>query len=213
MMPSLEQARHWYDPDDPVHGFDHMVRVLRLSEKLAVKEGADLRIVRAAAILHDAWGGDLRNEVIEKRADHHFQSAEFAEKLLRRAGWSRQEIEAIRHCILSHRFRSVGDPPASIEAKVLFDADKLDAIGAIGVARAIAYAVKAGMPFYASPSRSFLENGTLLPDEPHSAFHEYVFKLVKIKDRLFTPSARALAEEKQRRMVAFFEALVQEMEG
>ena len=59
-MPTIEQARAWYTDSDPVHDFDHVLRVYRLAERLAEAEGADLTIVRAAALLHDAEGPSLR---------------------------------------------------------------------------------------------------------------------------------------------------------
>ena len=103
--------------------------------------------------------------------------------------------------------------PETVEAKVVFDADKLDAIGAIGAARAIGFALQAGMPIYARPSERFLNTGQTEPGELHSAYHEYTYKLVKIIDRLCTQAGRSLAQERQRRMCAFFEGLSDEMEG
>ena len=194
-MPTIEQARHWYPADDPVHGFDHVLRVYRMAERLAQAEGADLEIVRAAALLHDAGDGLVAGaEDPSLRHSHHHASAELAAHLLRLEGWPEERIAAVQHCIRAHRFRDHSEPPSTLEAQVLFDADKLDAIGAIGVARAIAYAVRAGQPVYAKPSDQFLRSGKTEAGEPHSAYHEYCFKLVHLKDRLFTPAARQIAE-------------------
>jgi uncharacterized protein len=223
-MPTIEQARLWYPSDDPVHGFDHVLRVYRLAERLAEAGGADLEIVRAAVLLHDvpvkADGRippgiqedyHLDNQAdAEARGDHHQRSAELAAEVLREEGWEAERIDAVHHCIQAHRFRDETNIPETLEAKVLFDADKLDAIGSVGAARAVAYAAENGQPFYAPPSRLFLESGELEPGEPHSAYHEYQFKLIKIKDRLFTPEARRMAESRQRRMKEFFEGLVEE---
>ena len=96
---------------------------------------------------------------------------------------------------------------------MVFDADKLDAIGAIGVARALAYAVQAGQPFYAEPSPQFVETGQTQPDEPHSAYHEFVFKLRNIKARMFTPTGKAIAAQRHAAMSAYFEQLQAEMQG
>ena len=128
-------------------------------------------------------------------------------------GWPDERIAAVKHCIRSHRFRDDREPPATLEAQVLFDADKLDAIGAIGVARAIGYAAQAGQPAYAPATQQFIETGELSPGEPHSAYHEYLFKLRHIKDRMLTRSGRALAEQRHRVMAEFFERLKEEMEG
>ncbi len=217
-MLTVENARAWYPADDPVHGFDHVLRVYRLAEQLAQAEGADLEIVRSAALLHDAQitakkvGMEVDQRLTEElRRGHHNHSADLAKKLLEAEGWPEDRIEAVQHCIRAHRFRDESTQPETLEARILYDADKLDAIGAVGVARAIAYAVRAGQPFYAAPSASFIASGRLEQGEPHSAYHEYVFKLVKIKDRLFTPSARRMAERRQRRMVDFFEGLAAEI--
>ncbi|HHY88507.1 MAG TPA: HD domain-containing protein [Chloroflexi bacterium] len=208
-MPTLEQARAWYPARDPIHGFDHVERVYRTAERLALEEGADLEIVRAAALLHDVQGAEPEGE---HRADHHEQSARIAAEVLAAEGWPPDRIAAVQECIRAHRFR-VGVENPSLEARILFDADKLDVLGAVGVARTIAYAVLAGQPHYHPPSERFLTTGEKEPGEPHSAYHEYLFKLRKVKDRLFTASARRIAERRHADLVAYFEALAAEMEG
>lgn len=204
-MLSLQQAQAWYPADDPVHGFDHVRRVLHLAEQLAAAEGADLQIVRAAALLHDVIPPDRSRAV--SRVEHQLSSAEFAAQVLADDGWPPERIAAVQHAIRAHRYRSQIEPPVTIEAQVLFDADKLDAIGAIGVVRAIQFALRGGMPVYAPVSRRFLADGQTEPGEPHSAYHEYRFKLVHIIDRLYTPSARSLAVERHKLMTLFFEGL------
>jgi uncharacterized protein len=208
-MPTLEQARSWY-PDDPVHGFDHVQRVVRLAAYIAQAEGADLEIVQAAALLHDAQ--DRRQPPdTNHRAAHHHASADFAAEVLSAEGWPEERITAVQHAIRAHRFRDNSQPPDTLEAKILFDADKLDAIGAIGVIRAVGYALSHGNPPYAQPSPQFLSTGETIPGEAHSAYHEYLFKLRKLKDRLYTPTAQAIAADRHRLMEAFFEQLGIEM--
>jgi uncharacterized protein len=211
-MPTIEQARTWYTQADPVHDFDHVLRVYRMAEHLAAAEGADLEVVRAAALLHDAQGSAPGGEG-EERAAHHHSSAEFAAQVLASEGWNAQRIAAVQHCIRAHRFRDLSEPPATLEARILFDADKLDVIGAIGVARTIAYAVLDRQPVYTEPSAQFYRTGEKEPGEPHSSYHEFIFKLSKIKDRLFTPTARALAADRHHFLVTFYEELKAEMEG
>ena len=212
-MPTIEQAQAWYPTNDPVHGFDHVLRVLNLAENLAYAEGADLEIVRAAVLLHDA-SFNLEPAVNDQsRHEHHLASAELARKVLAEEGWPRERIAAVEHCIRAHRFRDDQELPLTLEAEVVFDADKLDAIGAIGVARAIAFAAQAGQPVYVQPSPDFLTTGQLEQGEPHSAYHELLFKLSKIKDRLYTESGRAIARERHRYMVNYFSRLKQEIDG
>lgn len=209
-MPTLEDARAWYPDYDPVHGYDHVARVYRMAEKLAAEEGADLEIVRAAALLHDASGSAPGGEL---RSEHHNASAEFAAGVLKEEGWGEERIAAVQECIRGHRYRNTGAPPATIEAKVIFDADKLDVLGAVGAARTFAYAVLAEAPLYEQPSEQFLASGVELPGEQHSAYHEYLFKLRKVKDRLFTPAARRIAGHRHQVLVDYFEELDAEMRG
>ncbi len=209
-MPTLQQARAWYTQSDAVHAFDHVERVYHMAERLALAEGADLEIVRAAALLHDT--GETTPGA-EERASHHFAASDFAAEVLRAEGWSEERIAAVQHCIRAHRFRDNREPPSTPEARVLFDADKLDVLGAIGVARAVAYATLAGEPVFAAPSARFLQSGEEEPGEPHSAYHEYLFKLRKIKDRLFTRTARALAAGRDTYIGQYFEQLQAEIDG
>lgn len=208
-MPTIDQARGWYAASDQVHDFDHVIRVYKLAEVLAEKESADLEIVRAAALLHDAEdasGGD------EGRLAHHEAAAAFAGKILAEEGWPAERIQAVQDCILSHRFRT-GSAPETLEAKVLFDADKLDAIGAVGVARALAYAVLDGQPLYAPPSRTFIETLKTEPGEAYTAYHEHLFKLSKIRECMQTRSGRQMAEERHNFMQSYFDQLTAEVEG
>jgi uncharacterized protein len=181
-----------------------------MAEHLAQAEGADLEIVRAAALLHDAKESETRGGD-EGRVAHHRASAEFAREILAAEGWPEERILAVQHCILAHRFRNDGEEPRTLEAKVLFDADKLDVLGAIGIVRTIAYDVVVGQPVYAEPSEQFRVSGEKLPGEPHSSYHEYLFKLSKIKDQLHTSTAKALAERRHQLMADFFSQLVAEM--
>lgn len=209
---SIEEARGWYQHADPVHDFDHVLRVYRIAEHLAEAEGADLTIVRTAALLHDARGS-APGETGNARAEHHVTSAEFAVKILSEKGWPEDQIDAVRHCILAHRFRGGENEPQTLEAKVLFDADKLDVLGAIGAARTIAYAALDGQPSYAEPSAKFLQTGEKEPGEPHSSYHEFLFKLRKVKNRMFTKSGKAMAQARHAFLVNFYAQLQAEVRG
>ncbi len=208
-MPTIEQARAWYVDSDPVHDFDHVLRVYRMAERLAEAEGADVELVRAAALLHDAEGAAPNHA---SRADHHHASAEFAAHVLAAEGWDAERIAAVQHCIRAHRYRGT-EKPETLEAKILFDADKLDVLGAIGAARVIGYATLAGTPWYAPPSRQFLESGKEVEGEAHSAYHEHLFKLRKVRQRMFTVTAKSIADERLKYLDEFFERLIDEWNG
>ncbi len=209
-MPEVEEARAWYAQDDPVHGFDHVLRVLHMAERIGKQLGADLRILRAAALLHDAAGAHPGGP--SGRGDHEQASAAFARQILEGEGWDETAIGEVEHCIRAHRFR--GDTrPQTLEARILFDADKLDVLGAFGAARTIGYALQDGQPIYAQPSTRFREQGKAEPGEPHSAYHEYLFKLRHVKERLYTDPARQIAEDRHALLCAFFDQLEAEADG
>lgn len=209
-MPTINQAREWYQTVDIVHDFDHVLRVFHLAEQLAMAEGADREIVRTAVLLHDTSPSVLRDE--GKRLEHHIISAEFASQVLREEGWPNERIKAVQHCIRAHRYRST-ELPETIEAMVVFDADKLDAIGAIGVVRVIAYAALQGNPFFAEPSSQFKNKYILEPGETYTSYHEFLYKLCHIKERLYTKTAKKRAEMRHQFILNFFEELILEYQG
>ena len=203
-MPEIRDAKAWYPQNDPVHGFDHVQRVLQMAERIGEQLGANMNILRAAALLHDAAGAHPGGA--SGRGDHEHTSAAFARKILAEEGWGEADIEAVEHCIRAHRFRGE-ERPQTLEAKILFDADKLDVLGAFGVARTIGYALQAGQPIYTRPSMSFRERGEAEAGESHSAYHEYLFKLRHVKSRLYTGPAKKIAEARHTLMCSFFDQL------
>jgi uncharacterized protein len=207
-MLTIAEARSHYTEADAVHDFDHVLRVLALAERIGQAEGADLGIVRAAALLHDVG----REQAEAEGLDHAAFAAERARAILDRHPPAR--IEAVAQAIAAHRYRT--DPqPASLEAQVLFDADKLDAIGAVGVARAFAYGGAHGQRLWAPidtvDMARWLEEG----DHPHdhTPVHEFVVKLSRLKDRLFTPTGRSIAQDRHEYMVDFYERFDAEVRG
>jgi len=209
-MPTLEQVRPYYASADPVHDFDHILRVLALAERIGSAEGANMEILRAAVLLHDASGAAPNDP--EGRTTHQHASAEIAREVLLAEGWPEERIAAVQHCIRAHRFRG-DEPPQSLEAKILFDCDKLDVTGAFGVARSMAYAALAGQPLTGEVSEKFKTTGEKELEEPHTPYHEFLFKLARIKDRLHTPTARALAEARHRYLAEYFDRLAREVRG
>jgi uncharacterized protein len=201
---TVEEARCHYQGADAVHDFDHVLRVLALAERLAQAEGADVEIVHAAALLHDVARGQGDRLI----ADHAQAGAEFARRVL--AGYPQEKVEAVAHAVAAHRFRT-GQTPQTLEAQVLHDADKLDAIGAIGVARAFAYGGHEGQRLWGEVPTGYEESQSTR--HQHTPVHEFHIKLVKIKDRLLTESARQLAEERHAFMVAFYARLEREVQG
>ncbi len=155
-MLTLERARSWYPGNDAVHGFDHVERVYRMAERLAELEGADMEIVRAAALLHDVEGSEPGVKIAPITITNRQILLQWY--CGRKAGQtSRSRLSSTASG--AHRFRGDGEAPQTLEAQVLFDADKLDVLGAIGTARTIAYAVMAGTPVFTEPSEQFFQTG------------------------------------------------------
>lgn len=207
-MITIEFARALYPADaDSAHDFDHVLRVAALADRIAQAEGADRDVVHAAALLHDI-GLD------EGRAGHETSAATRAKEILRAQGHAETFCDSVAHAIESHRFRS-GPTPQTLEAQVLFDADKLDAIGAIGVARAFAFGAHRGQKLWGDVPPDYADqmNGVEADPCQHTAVHEFHVKLSKIKDRMFTASGKQLAAGRHAFMIKFYEQLDQEVRG
>ena len=164
------------------HDKDHVERVVKLAVYIARREGADVEVVKKSAELHD---------IARDKPNHAIESAKLAREILRREGYDEEFIESVAHCIEAHSFSS-GVEPKTLEAKVLSDADKLDAIGAIGIARAFIFSGEKG--------RSI--------EETLKHFEE---KLLKLKDLLYTKTAKELAKERHEFLVKFYEQIKKEL--
>ncbi len=175
--------------DSGAHGFDHTVRVTRLCELLGVREGADMAILVPAALFHDV-GRPCEEET---GLPHEEEGARMAESFLGSIGFREDLIPAITHAIRAHRY-STGMLPETLEARILSDADKLDAMGAVGIARTFMQAGARG--------------GGIADATGH--FHE---KLLQLQSRMYTESARTIAERRHAFLTAFLEALDDEMNG
>jgi uncharacterized protein len=199
---SITDARALYAQAGSAHDFDHVLRVLTLAERIGQAEGADMRVVRAAVLLHDVGRG--------AGGDHAQLGAERARQAL--AGQPAELIEAVAHAIAAHRFRGRVQP-ATLEAQVLSDADKLDAIGAIGIARAYAIAGQENQALWAEVSQEAYADVRAIPPAEHTPVHEYIFKLTHLPERLYTATARAIARGRHRFMQQFFDELEREVHG
>ena len=204
-MISIQDIKALYDGADPIHDLSHVLRVLGMAERIAQVEGADLEIVRAASLLHDISRSD---EDDHQAGDHALLAADHARKILNEKGATPEFVEAVAHAIAAHRFRNALEPE-TLEAKVLFDADKLDVIGAIGVARSFAFGARLGQPLWGDVSPGYQPDG----EEQHTAHHEFQYKLRNIKDRFYTATGRKLAEQRHQFMVNFFERMAAEVAG
>lgn len=193
---------------DSAHDAEHVRRVLYLALEIAETEPtADRDVLIAACLLHDIG----REEQFRDPSLCHAQvGAEKAYRFLTGHGFSEPFAAHVRDCVRTHRFRS-GDPPVSIEAKILFDADKLDVTGAIGMARTFFYAAQVGQPLYTLLPDGMVSDGTA--EEPagrHSVLREYKVKLEKIYDRFLTPQGAEMARRRRAAAAAVYESVLAE---
>lgn len=153
--------------------------------------------------------------------DHAALGAETATKILRTLGYSKEKIVHIKHCIVAHRFRGKVKPQTR-EAKILFDADKLDVLGAMGVARSFMMAGQYGQKIYSDVSiQEYLRDnvvgekadGGIKEISKHAPNLEFELKFKHIPKRLYTQKAREMAKDRLRFMENFFERLRMEMRG
>lgn len=208
ILPKIYQAARQQFADAPgSHDWEHTLRVLRLCRRIGPVEGADMLVLEVAALLHDI--GRPLQDASNGSVCHAVQGAAMAGRIIAELPLAAARKENIIHSVRTHRFRD-RHIPETVEAKVLFDADKLDAIGAVGVARAYLFAGELG---------ACLHNPHLPPEqaEPYSrndtGHREFSVKLSKIKDRMLTTEGRRMARDRHAFMVTFFERFLEEFEG
>jgi uncharacterized protein len=200
-------AQKCFDGSRGSHDWEHTQRVCRLCERIGKAENVDMHVLLVAAYLHDIGRGhqDRSNGAV----CHAEKGARMAKPIVDKLPLSQSQKQNIIHCIASHRFRG-SHAPRTPEARVLFDADKLDAIGAVGVARAYLFAGEVGARLH-NPEANVEETFSYSKDD--TGFREYKVKLSKIKDRVMTGEGRKLALERHRFMEDFFERFLQEYDG
>lgn len=200
-------ARQCFSNARVSHDWEHTLRVYNLCVHIGRMEGADLEVMRISAYLHDV--GRPEQDASKGTVCHAEQGAEMARALLKSYSGSQSIKDNIIHCVRSHRFRSDSEPE-TLEAKVLFDADKLDSIGAIGIGRAFQFAGEVGAKFH-NPSVTPEETSPYTEED--TGYREFKLKLSKIRDRIHTPEGRRIAGGRHAFMEMFFERFLQEHEG
>lgn len=192
--------------NDSAHDREHVYRVLYEALDIAKDEDeVDLDVLIISCLLHDIG----RTEQFENPKLCHAQvGSEKAYSFLINIGFSEEKANHIKSCILTHRFRS-DNPPNSVEAKILFDADKLDATGTLGIARSLFYKAQVAEPLYSVEQDGCISDGT--NDENPSFFHEYKFKLEKLYDKFYTTRGTEIAKERQHSAKAFYLSMLKEV--
>lgn len=194
--------------DDSAHDKEHVYRVLYHALEIAkTLNNVDYDVLIAACLLHDIG----RKEQFENPAlCHAAVGSEKAFAFLTKTGFEPEYAERVRHCIKTHRYRE-NNLPESLEAKILFDADKLDVTGAMGIARTLIYKGIVSEPLYSLLPNGMVSDGA--QDTMPSFFQEYKYKLEHIYDHFYTKKAASLAEERRQTAVNFYESLYREAES
>lgn len=191
---------------DSAHDAEHVYRVLYNALDIAEhEEGVDYDVLIAACILHDI--GRTR-QFKDKKRNHAAEGGDMAAAFLKKIDFLTDKIAHVKQCILTHRYRSK-KPPATLEAKILFDADKVDVAGAIGVARTLFYQGHVGTALYGVDKDGAVLNG--ITDETPSFFREYNFKLKHIYDKCYTARADEIAKSRRKAMDDYCNSLFAEV--
>lgn len=194
--------------NDSAHDKEHIYRVLYVALEIAMYEDdVDYDKLICACLLHDIG---RREQYENPDLCHADVGSEKAKKFLLENKFSRKFAEDVAACIKSHRFRT-NILPQSIEAKILFDADKLDATGTFGIARTLFYISLTSEPLYTLLPDGNVSDGN--NDKEHSFFKEYKHKLEGLYENFFTQHGRDLAKERQKSAVSFYNSMFYEAQS
>jgi uncharacterized protein len=214
LLELANEAMKREESGDASHDYDHLVRVMALADAIQAHEGGDLPTIWAAVAFHDI--GQER----ERRhgGDHALIGAEMAADLLFHTVFPQQAIPAVQQAIREHRMTG-GKIPTTLEGRVLYDADKIDCLGAIGIGRLFCITGRYNQKIYSS-----LPNDIVEPVDPlvvrqlrrrpnYSPAIEFQLLFGELPERMTTATGKELARERYTYMKEFFQRLRQEVEG
>ena len=190
--------------NDSAHDFNHILRVYNNAQKICKKEKANEKLVLSAALLHDLVSypkSDKRSKTSS------IESAKKSKSILKKYNFSNEEITIISNAISEHSF-SQNKIPTSIEGKILQDADRLDALGAIGIARVFATGGSLKRPFY-NHDDPFCKQR--IPDDKIWTIDHFFKKLLKLESLMNTKSGKIEAKKRTAVLKDFLKQLKQEI--
>ena len=191
--------------EDSAHDKEHIYRVLYNALEIAKTEDeVDYNVLIAACLLHDIG---RREQFENPSVCHAMVGGEKAFYFLMGNGFDEEFSRKVKHCIQTHRFRK-SMQPESLEAKILFDSDKLEATGALGIARSLMYKGNVAEPIYNVLPDGEISDGT---KDTAPSFYEYKYKLEKLYDKFYTARGAQLAQERREIATAFYESLYREV--
>ena len=186
--------------NDPAHDFEHVMRVYRNAERICKNENGNKKLILSAVLLHDIIK-------IKNRKDSALKSAKQSEKILKENYFLDYEITIISNAIKEHSF-SKGKIPSTIEGKILQDADRLDAIGAIGLARVFSFSGSNNRPFY-DPKDPFSKNRSI--NDNKWALDHFYEKLLTLEQKMNTKTGKTLAKKRTKILKIFLKELKNEI--
>ncbi|OHV76228.1 HD domain-containing protein [Rhizobium sp. LCM 4573] len=190
--------------DDGSHDIAHILRVFRNAMRIHAEEGGNGTVLAAAVLLHDCVAVEKNSPL---RAQASRLAAEKASKILAGLGWREAEIDTVAHAVTTHSF-SANVRPETLEAKILQDADRLDAIGMVGAARCFYIAGRMGSGLY-DPIDPLAKDRPL--DDKTFAIDHFETKLFKLADGFQTATGRALARERHERLKQILALFIDEI--
>ena len=186
--------------NDPAHDFEHVMRVYRNAERICKSENGNKKLILSAVLLHDIIK-------IKNRKDSALKSAKLSEKILKENYFLDDEIIIISDAIKEHSF-SKGKIPSTLEGKILQDADRLDAIGAIGLARVFSFSGSNNRPFY-DPKDPFSKNRNL--NDNKWAIDHFYEKLLTLEEKMNTKTGKTIAKKRTKTLKDFLKELKNEI--
>lgn len=204
VIDSLKQEVYSLIINDSAHDFEHIMRVFRNAQKICKKENVNEKLVLSAVLLHDI----VSYPKYDKRSKlSSIKSANESKKILKKFNFTKKEIQIVSDAIRDHSF-SRNKIPATIEGKILQDADRLDAIGAIGIARVFAVGGSEKRPFY-NVNDPFCKNR--LPDDEIWTLDHFYRKLLKLESLMNTKTGKIEAKKRTKIMIKFLNQLKKEI--
>ena len=219
MEPKFQKIREAVEEElsCSAHSMDHVMRVYNLCLHLAEDLDLDLDVLKAASLLHDI-ARVKEDDDPTGDTDHAVLSSKMAAPILQKLDFPEDKIKKIQDCIISHRYRT-GNEPKTEEAQILFDADKLDALGAIGIARSFIWVGRNNAKIYTDvdideyTEENLGEDGRIQDKTRHSPQIEFETKLKFLIDRLYTEKAREVCKERTEFYKRFLDRLKSEIDG
>lgn len=204
LLDSLKDEVKKRSQNDVAHDFQHIMRVYKNAQKICKQEKANTKLVLSAVLLHDLV---LYSKSDKRSKNSSVESAKKSKSILKKYGFSEQEISIISEAIHDHSFSQKKIPP-SMEGKILQDADRLDALGAIGIARVFATGGSLDRPFY-EPNDPFCNQRN--PDDETWTVDHFFKKLLKLESLMNTNSGKTEAKKRTKILEDFLDHLKQEI--